>query len=161
MESKDKSGQFNVMVFSLPSVEVGSILEYRLNLRYAENMVSSPTWDIQKPYFVRKAHYFFYPDILYGVQIADSHGEILSNRVYSERLGPGEHVLHDKKGTYSLDVTDIPPLPEEEFMPPLNTLRRRVEFYYCHYPTSGNSGRLKPTNGPMTSTASQAPPSAP
>ena len=45
------------MVFTLPSVEVGSILEYRLQIRYDDDMVSSPTWEIQQPYFVHKAHY--------------------------------------------------------------------------------------------------------
>src|SRR5580700_11310075 len=58
---KTKGFQLNTMVFTLPSVEVGSILEYRLQLRYDDNMVSSPTWDVQQPYFVHKAHYMFTP----------------------------------------------------------------------------------------------------
>ena len=36
-------------VFTLPSVEVGSILEYRYDLRYDDNMYSSPHWEIQQP----------------------------------------------------------------------------------------------------------------
>ena len=40
---KTKNIQVNTMVFTLPSVEVGSILEYRLQIRYDDNMVSSPT----------------------------------------------------------------------------------------------------------------------
>src|SRR5580658_2912327 len=36
--------QYNQMTFTLPSVEVGSILEYRLQIRYSEDTVSSPTW---------------------------------------------------------------------------------------------------------------------
>ena len=49
------------MVFTLPSVEVGSILEYRLDIQYDDGIVSSPTWDVQQPYFVHKAHYMFTP----------------------------------------------------------------------------------------------------
>ena len=59
-----KSGDYQVerKVFTLPSVEVGSILEYRYDLEYDDNTFSSPTWDIQQPYFVHKAHYSFTPE---------------------------------------------------------------------------------------------------
>ena len=43
---KTKGYQLNTMVFTLPSVEVGSIIEYRLDIRYDDNMVSSPQWDV-------------------------------------------------------------------------------------------------------------------
>ena len=61
VDVKSKGYQVNTMVFTLPSVEVGSILEYRLDLRYDDNMVSEPTWQIQQPFFVHKAHYMFKP----------------------------------------------------------------------------------------------------
>src|SRR5579863_2913421 len=38
-------------VFTLPSVEIGSILEYSYQIRYDDNHFSSPTWEIQRPYF--------------------------------------------------------------------------------------------------------------
>jgi len=53
--------QINSKVFTLPSVEVGSILEYRYDLRYDDDHVSSPTWEIQRPYFVHHARYTFTP----------------------------------------------------------------------------------------------------
>ncbi len=56
---KTKDFQVNTKVFTLPNVEVGSILEYRLQLRYDDDTVSSPTWEVQQPYFVHKAHYQF------------------------------------------------------------------------------------------------------
>jgi hypothetical protein len=146
MDYKEKGVQVNNLVFNLPSVEVGSILEYRLKLSYSEKMVSSPSWEIQQPYFVREAHYVFHPNILFGTVIEGKHGETLSNRLYTERLGAGQHVVENKRGTtYSLDLTDIPPLPQEESMPPLNTLRWQVEFYYSASSTSAqywaSSGR--------------------
>jgi hypothetical protein len=39
----------------------------------------------------------------------------------------------DINGRFSLDVTDVPPVPEEEFMPPLASLAEQVEFYYSPY----------------------------
>src|SRR5258708_26040 len=41
--------QENTTVFTLPDVEVGSILEYYLQKRYDDNWVSSPDWPIQQP----------------------------------------------------------------------------------------------------------------
>jgi Domain of Unknown Function with PDB structure (DUF3857) len=43
VDVRTKEYQVNTMVFTLPSVEVGSILEYRLDLRYDDTLVSSPT----------------------------------------------------------------------------------------------------------------------
>src|SRR5271166_4712397 len=52
-----KSGKYKVMekVFSMPDVQVGSILEYRWKLRYDDNHFSSPAWYIAQPVFVHKA----------------------------------------------------------------------------------------------------------
>ena len=41
-------------------MEVGSILEYRYEVA-TTTTISSPTWDVHKPYFVHKAHYQFTP----------------------------------------------------------------------------------------------------
>ncbi len=72
-----KSGdvQRGKRVFNLPSVEVGSILEYQYDIRYDDETVSSPYWGIQRGYFVHKAHYFFEPhkSFLSGSQNATSH----------------------------------------------------------------------------------------
>ena len=42
-------------------MEVGSILEYHYDCSYDDNEFSSPEWEIQRPYFVHKAHYQFTP----------------------------------------------------------------------------------------------------
>ena len=47
------------MVFTLPAVTVGSIVEYSLQVRSKEDTVSPPFWIIQHEYFVHKAHYFY------------------------------------------------------------------------------------------------------
>jgi hypothetical protein len=127
---KTKGFQVNTMVFTLPSVEVGSILEYRLKLRYGDEIVSSPTWEIQQPYFIHKAHYFFRPSTR---GITDFHGNDLPWLMYSSRVTSGVNVVHDNQNNYSLDLTDIPAVPDEDWMPPMNTLKWRVEFYYTKF----------------------------
>ncbi len=137
MDFKNKNLQLNTMVFTLPSVEVGSILEYRLKIRYDDGLVLSPTWDIQQPYFVRKAHYFFNPLTTAGRHVVDSRGETLDRLMYSMRADPASHMMQDRKGSYTLDLTDIPPLPDDDWMPPLNTIKWRVKFYYTNYESGG------------------------
>jgi hypothetical protein len=104
------------MVFTLPSVEVGSILEYRLDIQYDDGHAFLPAWIVQRPYYVHKAHFFF----------ASSGGFVL----YNAHVGNGAQVRSDMLGHYNLDISDIPPTPSEDWMPPINTLVWRVFFYY-------------------------------
>lgn len=116
MEFKTKSFQENAAVFTLPSVEVGSILEYRLKLQRNEDWRFLPTWELQKPNFIHKAHYSFRP------------GYFL-NLMYSINAGSVTKLTEDKKEGFTLDLADVPPEPNDDWMPPMNTLRWSVEFF--------------------------------
>jgi len=136
-----KSGdmQINRVVFNLPSVEVGSILEYRYEIQYDDNHFSSPYWDIQKKYFVHKAHYAFTPfkAFLKGMQnatsttLVDSKGNAVNSLVWWPVLPPDTKLENDTIGRFTLDVADVPPIPNEEWMPPIDTLLYHVRFYYA------------------------------
>ena len=129
MDMKAKYFQMNTVVFTLPDVEVGSILEYRLKIHYPEYKISEPEWDVQLPNFIHKVHFSFHTHIVNGV--TDSSGENLDRLMLSWQLPDGDKVDNDpKKELYSLDLTNVPPLPDEDWMPPLNTLRYRVKFYF-------------------------------
>jgi hypothetical protein len=125
VDFQTKNFQENSVVFTLPSVEVGSILEYRL--RYARDTFAAnpaaPTWWIQQPYFVHQAHYSYSP-IIFGNR---------SNLIYASRIDSDAKVVRNKRGDFILDVADVPPLPDEEWMPPLNTIKWRVEFFYSQF----------------------------
>ncbi len=110
------------MVFTLPNVEVGSIIEYKLQIRYDDEWISSPEWTIQQPYFVHKAHYFFQPSQRWW------HGVM-----WASHVKPGTKVVTDSQGRYTYDVEDVPAVPNEDWMPPLNSLNMRVQFYYAEY----------------------------
>jgi hypothetical protein len=128
-------GQVNKMVFTLPSVEVGSILEYRWQLRYDDQWLSSPDWEVQQPYFVRKAHYSFLA-YRYLENVVDSKGNSSSKLLYSSMLPKDTKVVYEP-GTkrYILDVTDVSPIPNEEYMPPSDSMMEQVKFYYTPYLT--------------------------
>jgi hypothetical protein len=106
-------------VFTLASVEVGSILEYSYLLRINDpyGYYKSPVWEVQKKYFVHKAHYEFAPTGFFAM-------------IWRPILPSGVSVKRGAGGQLSLDVTDIPPIPEEQWMPPIESFLYSVHFYY-------------------------------
>jgi hypothetical protein len=138
LSSKGKDKEIGRMVFNLPSVEVGSILEYRYHIEYDDNHCSSPFWQVQRKYFVHKAHYAFTPfkAFLNGKQNAtntillDAKGNQVNSLIWWLVLPPGMQLGSDTIGRYTLDLTDVPPVPDEEWMPPIRTLLYHVQFYY-------------------------------
>lgn len=127
--------QINTMVFTLPDVTVGSILEYRLDLQYQDNMVLPPEWIVQQPYFVHKAHYEFTPVKSY-MDVVNSRGQNLSRLMYIVRGDNPAKVEHRTSGLYVYDVENVPALPDDDWMPPLNGYRWRVQFYYTAFSSS-------------------------
>ncbi|MFP5237161.1 MAG: DUF3857 domain-containing protein [Acidobacteriota bacterium] len=128
VDVKNAGYQLNEMVFTLPSVEVGSIIEYRLQERYSDDSVQSPDWYVQQQFFVHKAHYFFLPSS--SDSITDEHGTICGNILYAQTAGMDAKVVRDAAGRFTLDVVNVPPIPNEQWMPPLNSVVWRVHFYY-------------------------------
>jgi hypothetical protein len=45
---------------------------------------------------------------------------------------PNETVVRDPRGRYTVDVADVPATPNDDWMPPMNTIKWRVEFYYTY-----------------------------
>jgi len=131
-------------VFTMPDVEVGSIIEYRYTLRYDDYYFMSPDWYIQSELYTRKAHYQWKPT---SEQLVSKRGgrEQLTNsiawfpvlpagtEVKSSRLPP----IGGNEGQmiFEVNVHDIPPSPKEEYMPPLSSFTYRVLFFYSAYRT--------------------------
>ncbi len=137
LDFQTKGLRENEIAFTLPSVEVGSILEYRVQLRYPSGILEPPVWDVQRQYFVRKAHYRFRSEGGLAWNLNDAQGQELRYLLYSGHLGfaPDAKVVSDAKHDFTLDVANVPPLPQEEWMPPLDLVRGRVTFYYSHFST--------------------------
>ena len=114
---RTKDYRHKTIVFTLPSVEVGSILEYRLQERYSDYWRYPPFWHVQQHYFVHTAHFTFKPD-----------GTI----AWIAHMGADAPKVHDHNGDYVLDIENVPPVPSEDWMPPIDTLTWMVRFYYTH-----------------------------
>ena len=127
----EKKGRekYKATVFTLPDVQVGSILEYRYVLAYESNLVVSPRWFLQGALYTRKGHFFFMPS---AHELEDGHGGTMRGHVaYSAFLPPGAKVVYAPSNqSYSLDVEKIPEYPEEAYMPPMHNYTFRALFYY-------------------------------
>jgi hypothetical protein len=115
-ELKTKNYQLNSVVFTLPDVQIGSILEYRIKMRRDDGWTYVPSWQVQRKYFVRKAHYAYRPS---GSQ----------HLMCTSQVGPSAKVVKGKGDWITLDIDDVPPEPDDDWMPPINALRWRVEFF--------------------------------
>ena len=125
--------QLNRKVFTLPSVEVGSILEYSYKIRFDDFVTHAPFWEIQRQYYVHSAHYEYVPskEFLHGLgnYFFDENGKPINTLVMWQVLPPGVTVKRNARGYFSLDVNDIPPMPNEDWMPPVQNFRIKVLFY--------------------------------
>ena len=128
-----KQGNERVMtkVFSLPDVQVGSIIEYEYILAYDDNVASSPRWYIQQPLYVHKAHYHFVPTE-HELTSNSEHGHVVVGLMYTPVLPAGVQVRSGVDG-YDLAIENVPPMIDEEYMPPMESISYRVIFYYSGY----------------------------
>src|ERR1700753_3279753 len=54
---KPQGGQVMAKVFTMPDVEVGSIIEYRYKLRYDDHIYRAPDWSAQSSFWTGKGHH--------------------------------------------------------------------------------------------------------
>ena len=153
---KTNSYHVKVSVFNLPSVEVGSILEYKWSLPLTGGKVSGtldedvevissmlagsiPEWDVQLPIYVHKEHFYWnpYSDLETGPGGGGIthliNGEVASYLLTVQRLPAGATATRSPKGDFTLDIQDVPAFVHEADAPPDEAMRYSVHFYWSIY----------------------------
>jgi Transglutaminase-like superfamily/Domain of Unknown Function with PDB structure (DUF3857) len=133
----------NVKSFTLPDVQVGSIIEYRYTLRYEDHRLLPPEWEVQTDLFQRRAYFKFIPFQNHGnMYIKLAHDQIANGIAWTAFLGNGAQpqrhdsptstitTSHTASSWIDLSVKNTPALIEEPFMPPSRMMKMRVYFYY-------------------------------
>ncbi len=139
-----KGSRGSETTFTMPGVEVGSVIEYRYQVRY-DRFLTAPNWQLQKQYFIHKEHFVFRPSRQFLPQdvtgvgtgdsaLKDSHANVLTDIRFRPLLPAGKTLVKDAMGNYVLDLTDVPPIPQEPFAPPLNAEAYSVDFFYTYTP---------------------------
>lgn len=123
---KTKGFQYLAKTFTLSDVQVGSIIEYYYTITFQEGYVYNSQWILSNELFTKRAKFSLRP----------FQNEMLPlNFRWSERLPPGSpSTTQGPDGIVRLEVTNIAAFQPEDFMPPENELKARVDFIYSMDP---------------------------
>jgi hypothetical protein len=123
-QAKGRGMQFLVKTFTLPDVEVGSLLEYTYTYDFSEKYIFDSRWIINGELFTRSASFSLRP--------------FKSRSVFApfplrwtwQGLPTGVQPTQGPDGVVHLQVSNIAAFPEEDHMPPPDELKARVDFTY-------------------------------
>jgi hypothetical protein len=140
-QTKDIGYAMQEKIFTLPDVQVGSIIEYRYATRYSDMVYEAPDWYIQGDLYVKAAHYTWYPTTQDMID-RDTQGEVNAISWFSilpagakidSRDLPGTQLNGKTAHIYDLTVKDVPPVLQEDFMPPIKSFSYRVLYNFTAY----------------------------
>jgi hypothetical protein len=120
MVEKTKGTKIKAKVFTVPDVQVGSIVEYHFNYDFEDGFVFDSYWRVSDDLFTRKASFSLVPYKQFAVRWEWPAG--LPTGTEPPKLGPDQIVR--------MTAVNIPAFTAEDFMPPENELKFRVVFIY-------------------------------
>jgi hypothetical protein len=110
--------------FTLSDVQVGSIIEYSYTLDYHEYQLYESHWLVSDELFTKKARFSLKPfdDGYYGTYSIRWSWNSLPAGTAAPTQGNDRYIR--------MEASDIPAFQTEEYMPPANELKSRVDFIY-------------------------------
>jgi hypothetical protein len=123
---KTKGIKILVKTFSMPAVEVGSIIEYHYNYNFEDNYIFASNWILSEELFTKKAVFSLKPYSRYPWNVQWSWPAGLPNGTDQPKEGP-DHVVR-------MTSINVPAFVTEDHMPPPNELKFRVTFVYHDEP---------------------------
>jgi len=138
--AKEGDERRSAKVFTMPDVQVGSIIEFRYRLGYDDSVFVEPRWTLQNELFQRKIHYVWRPtshDLIDTSTGRITHGltwvSVLPKGVQISRTTLPNGKNGDEQSTFDLKADNIPPVSKEKYLPPLTNFEFHVDFYYAAY----------------------------
>lgn len=117
--AKAKGLKYLAKTFTLPEVQAGSIIEYYYNVDLNQDFIYDSHWILSNELFTKKGKFSLNP----------YHGNENLNIRWSwqgvstpPKSGP-DHIVR-------LEISDVPAFQTEDFMPPQNEMKARVDFIY-------------------------------
>jgi hypothetical protein len=119
---KERGAKVLAKVFTLPDVEVGSIIEYSFTIDFAEHKLFRSNWILSDALFTKKAQFSLKP--YEGAYVK------YTLRWSWHDLPPGAVPKEGTDHIIRMEASDIPAFQTEDYMPPANELKSRVSFIY-------------------------------
>lgn len=117
---KSKSSKFLAKTFSMPDVQVGSIVEYHFNYDFADGWVFGSHWILSEELFTKRAVFSLKPYERFPIQ-------------WNWPAGLPEGAEPPKQGVdkiIRMTAVNVAAFKVEDYMPPENELKFRVDFVY-------------------------------
>ena len=115
---KGKNLKIMAKTFTLPDVQVGSIIEYRYISSWEQYLVYDSRWILSDDLFTKHAKFTLKPSPDFAV-------------TWSWNALPAGAAAPKQEGhLISLEVNDVAAFHTEDYMPPENELKSRVDFIY-------------------------------
>lgn len=120
---KAKGVKYMAKTFTLPDVQVGSIIEYWYTIELAEDYVFDSHWILSNELFTRRAKFTLKPySSYYGMLHVRWSWHLLPPGTEPPKEGPDNIVR--------METNNVPAFKTEDYMPPENELKSRVDFSY-------------------------------
>jgi len=120
---KAKGLKYMAKTFTLPDVQVGSIIEYSYTTDLPEYSLLNSQWILSDELFTKHAKFSLKP---YTSNYSNAHLRWRWNQLPAGSTPPKEGPDH----VIRMDADNIPAFQTEDFMPPPNELKSRVDFTY-------------------------------
>jgi hypothetical protein len=120
---KGRTVKYLAKTFTLPDVQVGSILEYYYTQDLAEHYVFDSHWILSNELFTKRARFSLIP---YNSNYMQFYLRWTWNNLPPGTSPPVQAPNH----VISMEASDIPGFHTEDYMPPENEMKSRVDFIY-------------------------------
>ena len=120
---KARGVKYLAKTFTLPDVQVGGILEYYYTTDFSENFVFDSHWILSNELFTKSAKFSLKP---YTSDYQQMHCRWTWHSLPPGTAQPAEAINH----VINLEVSDVPAFRSEDYMPPENEMKSRVDFIY-------------------------------
>ena len=114
---KAKGIKYMAKVIVLPDVQVGSIIEYHYSDQLKEHYAFDSHWIVSEELFTKYAKFSLKPSQYFPVR-------------FSWQGLPTGVVPKNERGVIYLEVNNVAAFQTEDYMPPQNELKARVDFMY-------------------------------
>ena len=123
---KARGVRYLAKTFTLPDAQVGSILEYYYRVDLSDRVLVNSHWILSNELFTKSAKFSLNP---YTSEYAP-----ISVRWTWNKLPPGSLPAEASNHVINLETKDIAAFQTEDYMPPENEMKSRVDFIYSDDP---------------------------